>query len=204
MISVQNPRGIESALATLAASNLIKIGQLYLLTDSNRIAIGLSANTYEVFAKISDTAAPLIKTLSANFPSTSVTLAQMPDLTIPVVSGKKYMIELLGTYQSGVTTTGGKLGLAFSGGGAGSFFGKLEGAISSSSAATELVGPVSSISSALVTSGVSVINTPHYIGGKFIFTCTASGNLVFTWASEIVSTSAQLNAGSTVIVNTLN
>lgn len=204
MPSVLNPRGLEAALAALGSAGNIKPGQIYLLTDQNRIAIGLTPNTYEVFAKLSEIQLPVVKTLSANFASTSTTLADVTDLTIPVVAGKKYCIEILGTYQTGVTTTGGKLGLGFSGGGAGSFFGKFEGGVSASSVATELVIPVSSVSSVLTTTGVSVINTPHYIGGKFIFTCTQTGNLILKWASEVNATSAQLNAGTTVLINALN
>ena len=48
------PRGTRAALNSKAGANTIVAGQIYLITDENRIAIGLSTNSYEVFAKYSE------------------------------------------------------------------------------------------------------------------------------------------------------
>ncbi len=50
----KQPRGTRSALNALVASSGLITGQIYLLTDENRIAIATSANTYETFAKESE------------------------------------------------------------------------------------------------------------------------------------------------------
>lgn len=48
------PRCTRAQLDAAASANTILQGQAYLITDENRIAVGLSANTYEVFAKSSE------------------------------------------------------------------------------------------------------------------------------------------------------
>lgn len=51
MQTVQHARGLRSALDALASGNALLPGQIYLLTDEGRIAVALSAGTYETFAK---------------------------------------------------------------------------------------------------------------------------------------------------------
>lgn len=53
-IPYQHQRGTRAALNALGASNSIKPGQVYLVTDEGRLAVGLTASTYEVFAKVSE------------------------------------------------------------------------------------------------------------------------------------------------------
>ncbi|MNR96409.1 hypothetical protein D3C72_275640 [compost metagenome] len=53
-IPYQHQRGTRAGLNALAASSGIKPGQVYLVTDESRLAVGLSATTYEVFAKGSE------------------------------------------------------------------------------------------------------------------------------------------------------
>ena len=54
MATVLNKRGTRANLDVLAASNGLNAGEIYLITDENRIAIGLSANTYESAVKKSE------------------------------------------------------------------------------------------------------------------------------------------------------
>jgi hypothetical protein len=48
----QHPRGTLASLNTLASNNQILPGEVYLLTDQNRLAVGLSVNTYQLFEKV--------------------------------------------------------------------------------------------------------------------------------------------------------
>lgn len=50
MARIYNKRGTRANLNTLAASNGLAAGEIYLITDENRLAMGLSANTYETYA----------------------------------------------------------------------------------------------------------------------------------------------------------
>jgi hypothetical protein len=73
MATILNKRGTRANLNALAASNGLNAGEIYLITDENRIAIGLSVNTYEVYAKTSE----------AGGASTTVTLPQQSSVTPP-------------------------------------------------------------------------------------------------------------------------
>lgn len=54
MPSIQHPRGTRAALVALAGSAGLLPGQIYLLTDEARIAIALTASTFETYAKQSE------------------------------------------------------------------------------------------------------------------------------------------------------
>ena len=54
MPDVQHKRGTLAALTALAAANQLKTGQIYVLTDSERLAVALSPSTFQQFAKISE------------------------------------------------------------------------------------------------------------------------------------------------------
>lgn len=51
MADIQHKRGTRAALDALAAGAALKPGQLHLLTDEARIAIALTASSFETFAK---------------------------------------------------------------------------------------------------------------------------------------------------------
>ena len=54
MPKILNKRGTRANLNTLAIANGLSAGEVYLITDENRIAMGTSANTYESYAKESE------------------------------------------------------------------------------------------------------------------------------------------------------
>lgn len=71
MPKILNKRGTRANLNTLASANGLSAGEVYLITDENKIAIGLSTNTYEAFAKESSNTF----TGTQTFSGTSTTLA---------------------------------------------------------------------------------------------------------------------------------
>lgn len=54
-LAIQHIRTTRANLDTQATANNLKAGELYLITDENRIAIGLTVSTYEVYSKYSET-----------------------------------------------------------------------------------------------------------------------------------------------------
>ena len=64
MPKVLNKRGTRANLNTLATANGISAGEVYLITNENKIAIGLSSSTYEAFAKESSNTFTSIQTFS--------------------------------------------------------------------------------------------------------------------------------------------
>jgi hypothetical protein len=53
-LAIQHIRTTKANLDTQASATNLKAGELYLITDENRIAIGLTTSTYETFAKESE------------------------------------------------------------------------------------------------------------------------------------------------------
>ena len=55
MAKVLNKRGTRSEINVAAATGALNAGEVYLITDEDRIAIGTSTSTYESYAKESET-----------------------------------------------------------------------------------------------------------------------------------------------------
>lgn len=53
-LKIQHIRTTRANLDTQAAANNLNQGEIYLITDENRIAIGLTVSTYEVYSKLSE------------------------------------------------------------------------------------------------------------------------------------------------------
>lgn len=72
-IPYKHPRGTRAALNALAAAGTLAVGQIYLISDEGRLAIGLTASTYEVFAKGSEAATRgLVWTIAGKSTATEV------------------------------------------------------------------------------------------------------------------------------------
>jgi len=159
---------------------------------------------------VSGTSTATYLNLASNFSSTSVSEAAVTGWTFSVTSGKAYRVEVTALYQTAATTTGGELGFFLTASGAGTIAGSAEGAIVSTAAATSLSQQISAIGAAdaagsnLITTGVTAINSPHYIKSTVVFTCTVSGTFNVGWATEVAASAAQLNAGSALIYQVLN
>jgi hypothetical protein len=54
MTRITFKRGTRAQLDSAASSNALIAGEPYFITDEGRLAVGLSASTYEVFAKVSE------------------------------------------------------------------------------------------------------------------------------------------------------
>lgn len=144
------------------------------------------------------------KTLGSAHSNSTVTMTTVTDgttaWTITVKNGRTYRIWALGTYQTAATTTGCIFGLRNVVTATGTVLGYVRGAIVNTAAATGLSIPLVSLTGSLTTTSVSATNTPHNIEMEFIFVCTADGTFDVGFASEVGSSAAQLNAGSTLIV----
>jgi hypothetical protein len=53
-VSLTIKRGSRSQIDAAALANGLAAGEPYLITDENRIAIGLTPSTFEVFARLSE------------------------------------------------------------------------------------------------------------------------------------------------------
>jgi len=53
-LAIQHIRTTRANLNTQASANNLKTGEIYLITDENRLAVGLTVSTYETYAKVSE------------------------------------------------------------------------------------------------------------------------------------------------------
>lgn len=53
-VSFQHKRGTRAQIASAAASNQLKVGEIYFMTDEARLAVATATNAYETFAKVSE------------------------------------------------------------------------------------------------------------------------------------------------------
>jgi hypothetical protein len=144
--------------------------------------------------------------LANNFSSSSTTPAAVTGWSFSVTSGITYRITVIGAYQTAATTTGGILGISLTTA-TGTVRGYAMGTIVSTAAASDLIIPIvatSGTGSTLTTTGVTAINSPHYIGMDIIFTCTGTGTFNIVWGTEVNASAAQINAGSALIYQALN
>lgn len=197
---------------SLLEKRIIDLGLSYIL--NNNILI-LSLNNKSVNIDLTD----LVTFAALTFPkqtsyriassvtSNSTTRSNLTAWTFPVVAGRIYKIDILAMYQTSVTTTGGSMGVILTNGGVGTIIGLMNAAIDKTSVATELKVPISLITNSntqvdsfLTTTGVSVIDSPHFWEARLEFTCTTSGNFQITWGSEVNSSNAMLLARSKLTV----
>lgn len=144
--------------------------------------------------------------LANNFSSSSTTPAAVTGWSFAVTSGVTYRVQVIGAYQTAATTTGGIIGISLTTA-TGTVRGFARGAVVSTAAATELaIGIIatSGTGSTLTTTGVTAINSPHFISMDITFTCTGTGTLNIVWATEINASAAQLNQNSSLIYQALN
>lgn len=181
----------------------IKDKKLFYLNESSFL------QTFDLVAPVG-TVQRTFLSLASNFSSTSTTRANVTGMNFAVTAGKKYKITLIGDYQTTATTTGGSIGFVLTSG-TGNIKGFVTMAISQSVVATDLTTTIRAINATNTTagsfttsSGVSVINSPHYFYADLIFDCATSGVFSLQWGTEVASSSAQMNSGSTMIIETLN
>lgn len=51
MADIQHKRGTEAAFIALAAATGLKVGQIYILTDTKRIAIATTTSAYDLYTR---------------------------------------------------------------------------------------------------------------------------------------------------------
>lgn len=185
--------------AIINSSNSVASGNS--ITILNSTGITISENNITYIGGIRRGGYVVSSTLSAassNSSNTSyTTIAQFT-----AVAGAVYKIRFIGTYQTAATTTGIKVRMA--GTATANVAGYMEGAISALAIASGLRFPISSMTSELITTGVSAINTPHSIEGEIIVRCTAGGSCRLEFASEVNASACQLNAGTTMLVERID
>ncbi len=148
----------------------------------------------------------IVRKLSGNVSSTSTTRTNVSYFQFNCVAGKTYRIEIIASYQTAATTTGGSMGFVLPTG-TGTIKGFMEAEIVQTTNATGLKTSIRAINatnttagSFMTSTGVGVINSDHSWYALATFKCTANGTFQVQWGSGVASSSATLMADSVMII----
>ena len=198
MPSIRVKRGTRAQLDAASVSNLLLAGEVYLITDEKRLAVGLSSNSYSRFA-LETTA---VARMTATQQSTSTTLANITQLVLPVEANSIYEIDAFVTFKSAATTTGLNIGMLTPN--ASRNMVEIVVPITSTGSATQLrtIFPNAAVATNagnVLGTGVTAINSNHTarISG-IINTGADAGNCQLLFATEINASAVTLQVGSTM------
>ena len=108
MPSLSHKRGTRAQVDAAAAANALRVGEVYLITDEARLTVGTSASTHQPAAKQGEGGGDpwtWIK-LGADVANNTVTSAAATGLSFTAAANTMYLVELIGTFQSAIATTG--------------------------------------------------------------------------------------------------
>lgn len=125
--------------------------------------------------------------------SSNVTLTNISQMSIPVIAGKKYVIEANILYSSPITTTGIGLAITNTGGALGTL-GLTTTVVTNAANPTQ--EPINTFNTPVVTPSVRTANIPQLAIIEGIFICTTSGNIIPQFRSEVNGSTVTLLAGS--------
>jgi hypothetical protein len=200
MPSLRHKRGSLAQINAAAAANGLRQGEVYLVTDQNRLTVGTAVNAHEPLAKQSEAgsggADPWSwQKLASDVSNSTVTLAAATGLSFTAAANTTYLVEVIGAFQSAAITTGIALALDIPSG-------SVVGQIIHSTSATALGGTEQIADNATTgaTSGVRAAATNVPIIARFVVAIGATGGAVqLNFRSEIAASAVTLKAGLTAM-----
>ena len=158
MPSLAHKRGTRAQIDAAATASALKTGEVYLITDEDRLTVGTTVNTHVAVAKQGEGGGGsdlwTWQKLTADVVNSTTTLAAVTGLSFAAAANTSYLVEVFGTFQSALTTTGIALALDIPSG-------LVTGSVVHHTSTTALVG-IEQIADAAViasTSGVRAGNT---------------------------------------------
>jgi hypothetical protein len=200
MPSLAHKRGTRAQIDAAASASQLRKGEVYLITDEGRLTVGTASNAHEPAAKQSEAGGGgsdpwSWTTLVADVVNNTVTLAPVTGLAFTANANTKYLVELIGIFQSAATTTGIALALDIpSGTIAGHGFHLVS---------TNGVNGFDQIADSAVvgaTSSTRAANTNIPISARFLVAIGAVGGTVqLQFRSEVASSAVTMKAGLTAL-----
>lgn len=143
----------------------------------------------------------MIVTLASDTPFSTTTLATVTGMSTTLAANTRYVVQIDGTFQSAVTTTG--IALALNCGGTVT---RIGGRVCHMSTATAMTQHGQEANNAVTgaTTGVRATGVPIFIEGRWHVTMGATGGtLQLMCRSEIASSAVTLHAGLKLRVHTV-
>ena len=142
----------------------------------------------------------LVKTSADQLTNSNTTLTNVTDLLFPVVSGRIYYIELSLMCRSAATTTGIAITLNTTNTAAGTCAFQVNAPVAADGTAAGYTGSITSLGDIVTSSGFPTAVTNHIVNVKGSFVCTASGDLVPQFRSEVAGSNAAVAIGSVALI----
>jgi hypothetical protein len=201
MPSLRHKRGSLAQIDAAAAVNGLRQGEVYFVTDQNRLTVGTAVNQHMPIAKQSEIGGGggsdpwTWQKLASDVANSTVTLAPATGLSFAAPANTTYLVEVIGAFQAAAITTGIAMALDIP---SGSISGQVIHNISTTGlAANEQIADNATTG---VTTGVRVANTNVPITGRFVVAIGATGGTVqLNFRSEIAASAVTLRAGLTAM-----
>jgi hypothetical protein len=197
MPSLSHKRGTRAQVDAAATANALRVGEVYLITDEARLTVGTSASTHQPAAKQGEGGGDpgTWSKLAADVANSTITPAAATGLSFAAAANMTYLVEVIGTFQSAIATTGIALALDIPSG-------AVSGMIVHPSSATSLTG-TEQIADAVTTGATTGVrsggaNVP--IRANFIVSVGATaGQVQLLFRSEVAASAVTLKAGLTAM-----
>lgn len=148
----------------------------------------------------------LVLTLNSDYITSVTAKSIVPGMSFDVISGKKYLIKIIGANQAPATNRSGRIGFILTSG-TGNIYGFLKMQTTSTNEVHETIRAISSnealVGSFLASNAVPVANQNTFIIGEIIFECLTDGVFQLVWGASNAGTNATLKARTTMIIKEL-
>ena len=190
--------GTRAALNAAAAANGLSKGEILLIDDEARFAVGTSASTYQAMMKQGEAATDpwTWQKLAADNTVGTTAFANVTGLSFAGLANETYLVELYGAYQTVATTTGIALALDIPAGA------EIIGLDVVATTATSLGGTeqIADAATTGATTGVRAANTNTPITFAAVVKMGATaGTIQMMQRSEIAASNTVLKAGLTIM-----
>lgn len=130
--------------------------------------------------------------------TSNTTFVTIPDLQIPVVSGKRYKFEAYLLFDSNATGTG--IGLSMGGTATGSLRAIAQAPVSNTAGTgNNFGGPINTLNGVVTTSGVGAVGTQYRAQIEGVFTATSNGFIYPQFRSEVNGSQVRINIDSSMV-----
>ena len=199
MPSLAHKRGTRAQIDAAATANILRTGEVYLITDEARLTVGTAINAHMPLAKQSEAGGGsdpwTWQKLAADVANSTTTLAAVTGLSFTAVANTTYLVEVVGTFQSAATTTGIALALDIPSG-------SVSGQVIHPSSATALSGTEQNADNATTgaTTGVRASATNAPVMASFIVAVGGTGGPVqLQFRSEVAASAVTMKAALTAM-----
>lgn len=197
MPSLTHKRGTRAQIDAAAGTNILRAGEIYLITDEARLTVATANNAHQPAAKQGEGSGDswTWQKLNADVSNNTTTLSAATGLGFTAAANTAYLVEVLGTFQTAANTTGVALALDIPSG-------SVSGIMLHMASTTGVTGSeqVADSATAAASSGARAATTNTPMLARFIVAVGAvAGPVQLQFRSEVAASAVTLKAGLTAM-----